>query len=232
MNGILLVDKPVGISSFGVVAKVRGIWRAQLREQGISVKKAKVGHTGTLDPMASGLMILVLGEYCKRAAEFSKLDKTYEVEMTLGQTSTTGDQEGEKTHVSDAEPTLEEIQLVLESFVGEQQQIPPIYSAIKVNGQRAYDLARKGKEVVMEPRTVTIYALEGVSYNYPIVKFTVDVSSGTYIRSLTEDIGKKLATGAYMSNLRRTKISNFAIEQALSMEKLSLQTILDHLQSV
>jgi len=232
MNGILLVDKPVGISSFGVVAKVRGIWRAQLREQGISVKKAKVGHTGTLDPMASGLMILVLGEYCKRAVEFSKLDKTYEVEMTLGQTSTTGDQEGEKTHVSDFVPSTEEIQKVLGSFVGEQQQTPPIYSAIKVNGQRAYDLARKGKEVVMEPRTVTIHKIDGVSYDYPIVKFTVDVSSGTYIRSLTEDIGKKLTTGAYMSNLRRTTVGKFSLEGTLTIEKLSLQTLLDHLQSV
>jgi len=232
MNGILLVDKPVGISSFGVVAKVRGIWRAQLREQGISVKKAKVGHTGTLDPMASGLMILVLGEYCKRAVEFSKLDKTYEVEMTLGQTSTTGDQEGEKTHVSDFVPSTEEIQKVLGSFVGEQQQTPPIYSAIKVNGQRAYDLARKGKEVVMEPRTVTIHKIGNMSYEYPIVKFTVDVSSGTYIRSLTEDIGKKLTTGAYMSNLRRTTVGKFSLEGTLTIEKLSLQTLLDHLQSV
>jgi len=232
MNGILLIDKPVGISSFGVVAKVRGIWRVQLREQGISVKKAKVGHTGTLDPMASGLMILVLGEYCKRAAEFSKLDKTYEVEMTLGQTSTTGDQEGEKTHISDFEPSTEEIQKVLQSFVGEQQQTPPIYSAIKVNGQRAYDLARKGKEVVMEPRTVTIHKIGNMSYEYPIVKFTVDVSSGTYIRSLTEDIGKKLTTGAYMSNLRRTTVGKFSLEGTLTIEKLSLQTLLDHLQSV
>jgi len=232
MNGILLVDKPVGISSFGVVAKVRGIWRAELREQGISIKKAKVGHTGTLDPMASGLMILVLGEYCKRAQEFSKLDKTYEVEMTLGQTSTTGDQEGEKTHISDTEPSLEEIQQVLKTFVGKQQQTPPIYSAIKVNGQRAYDLARKGKEVVMEPRTVTIHKIGNMSYEYPIVKFTVDVSSGTYIRSLTEDIGKKLGTGAYMSNLRRTAVGKFSLEETLTIEKLSLQTLLDHLQSV
>lgn len=210
MDGIILIDKPKGWTSFDVVAKIRGQLK---RETGL--KKPKVGHTGTLDPLATGLMVVVCGGYCKRAGEFSKLDKTYEVTMRLGQTSATGDAEGELTDVSDAVPTEKDVREALESFKGEISQIPPIYSAIKVNGQRAYDLARKGKEVKLEPRLVTIYDMTAISYAYPEVKFTTKVSSGTYIRSLVEDIGKKLGTGAYMSDLRRTKVEDFTLEKAI-----------------
>lgn len=215
MDGILLVDKPAGWSSFDVVAKVRGQIK---RETGL--KKPKVGHTGTLDPLATGLMVVVVGSYCKRAGEFSKLDKTYETTMTLGQTSTTGDNEGEKTVVSDRIPTKEEVVAALEAFRGEISQVPPVYSAIKVNGQRAYKLAREGKKVVIEPRQVTIYDIRLDSYAYPEVKFTVSVSSGTYIRSLVEDIGKHLRTGAYMSGLRRTIVGQFDIGDAASVDNL------------
>jgi tRNA pseudouridine55 synthase len=221
VDGILLVDKPREWSSFDVVAKVRGILR---QETG---KKIKVGHTGTLDPLATGLMIIVVGSYCKRASEFSKLDKTYEVTMKLGQTSTTGDEEGEKTATSDGKPSLDELQAVLGGFMGEIDQVPPIYSAIKINGQRAYKLARAGKEVTIEPRRVSIYELTNVEYNYPTVKFTVGVSSGTYVRSLVQDIGTKLGTGAYMTALRRIEVGQFRVENAtlvteLGIDKLSI----------
>lgn len=215
MDGILLIDKPSGWTSFDVVAKVRGIVR---RETGL--KKPKVGHTGTLDPLATGLLVIVVGAYCKRAGEFSKMDKVYEVTMKLGQTSTTGDDEGDKTQISDKKPTQEEINAALKQFTGEIMQTPPAYSAVKVNGQRAYKLAREGKEVVIEPRAVSVFSIEQVEYSYPEVKFIAKVSSGTYVRSLVEDIGKQLATGAYMSGLIRSRVGKFDLEKALQVEDL------------
>ena len=218
MDGLLLVDKPSGWTSFDVVAKVRGIAK---KETGI--KRFKVGHCGTLDPLATGLLVLCLGSYCKRAQEFSKLDKVYEVTMKLGVTSTTGDEEGEKTVISDVNPSEDEILSALQKFTGEIMQTPPAFSAVKVNGQRAYKLAREGKEVVIEPRKVTIYDISDVGYAYPEVKFTAKVSSGTYIRSLVEDIGKELATGAYMTALRRTQIGNFNLQDAIT--EINYETI-------
>lgn len=218
-DGRLLIDKPKGWSSFDVVGKVRGVLK---KEAG---KKVKVGHTGTLDPEATGLMVVVIGSYCKRASEFSKLDKTYEVTMKLGQTSSTGDEEGEKTQISDHQPTLKQVKATSEAFIGEIMQTPPIYSAIKVNGQRAYKLAREGKEVKLEPRKVTIYSLQITDYTYPDVKFTSKVSSGTYIRSLVEDIGSKIGTGAYMSALRRIEVGDFTIDDASDVQSFKVDNI-------
>lgn len=215
MNGIYLIDKPADWTSFDVVAKIRGILK---RETG---RRIKVGHTGTLDPLATGLMVVVVGSYCKRASEFSKLDKTYVVTMKLGEISTTGDEEGEKKAASNKEPTAEEIELALTSFIGESMQTPPMYSAIKIGGKRAYKLAREGKEVVIEPRPILINSTVLNSYDYPFVQFTADVSSGTYIRSLVEDIGKTLETGAYMSGLRRTKVGQFDIKDATPVADFS-----------
>jgi tRNA pseudouridine55 synthase len=222
MNGLLLVDKPKGWTSFDVVNKVRRIVAAEL---GKKPKNTKVGHTGTLDPLATGLLILVLGDYCKRAQEFSKLDKTYEVTMHLGVTSTTGDEEGVKTPVSDRQPVYEEVEDALKPFVGDIMQTPPNFSAIKVNGKRAYDLARAGQEVKLEARPVTIYSIDLTEYVYPEVKFTAHVGSGTYIRSLVEDVGKVLDTGAYMADLRRTAVGQWRLEKAISMEDISIDTI-------
>jgi tRNA pseudouridine55 synthase len=215
MDGLLLVDKPSGWTSFDMVAKVRGIIK---HETGL--KKPKVGHTGTLDPLATGLLVLTIGSYCKRAGEFSKLDKVYEVTMRLGTTSTTGDEEGEKTHVSDAQPPEGTVRAALQTFVGEIEQVPPAFSAIKVNGQRAYKLARAGKEVVIEPRKITIYSIEFTGYTYPDVTFTTKVSSGTYIRTLVQDLGQTLATGAYMPALRRTQVGEFQIASAVAIAEL------------
>ena len=218
-DGILLIDKPKGWTSHDVVAKVRGILK---KEAG---HKVKVGHTGTLDPLATGLLVLVVGSYCKRASEFSKLDKTYEVTMKLGETSSTGDEEGEKTKVSDKEPAQKEVRNALLSFVGEIEQTPPVYSAIKVGGERAYKLAREGKEVKLKPRKVKIYEITDVDYQYPLVAFTAKVSSGTYIRSLAEDIGAKLGSGAYLMGLRRTSVGKYLIEDSQQITDIDLDKI-------
>jgi len=195
---------------------VRGMVRTQTGQ-----RKLKVGHTGTLDPLATGLLVLLIGDYTKKANELSSLDKTYEAIMKLGIVSTTGDEEGQKTPVSNKKPTQKEVEAVLESLVGEIEQIPPAFSAIKIDGQRAYKLARAGKQVKIAPRKVTIYSLEMTHYNYPEVKFITSVSSGTYIRSLVEDIGKKLGTGAYMSALSRVQVGDFRIENAVTVAELN-----------
>jgi tRNA pseudouridine55 synthase len=223
MDGILLINKPLGWTSHDVVAKVRSLL-GQATGQ-----KIKVGHTGTLDPMATGLMILVIGSYTKRAAEFSKLDKTYAAELTLGATSSTADAEGEIVQQSKKVPTQGEVEQVLESFTGEIEQIPPIFSAIKVNGQRAYKLARAGTEVKLESRRVKINSLLLTEYAYPKLKFTADVSSGTYIRSLAVDIGENLGTGAYLSALKRTIVGNYSLDEAFDLEDLNLQSIANNL---
>jgi tRNA pseudouridine55 synthase len=212
MQGALLLDKPAGWTSFDVVNYVR---RIVAQSQGKKPKNVKVGHTGTLDPFATGLLVLLIGkEYTRRAGELSKLDKTYEVTMRLGETSSTGDPEGEILPVQSAAPSEKAVSEALERFQGPIQQVPPAYSAIKVNGQRAYKLARAGKEVILEPRTVTINSLGLVEYTYPDVRFIADVSAGTYIRTLVEDIGQVLGAGAYTVELRRTKVGKFSVLEA------------------
>jgi tRNA pseudouridine55 synthase len=215
-SGFLLIDKPAGMSSFGVVARVR---RQLSQEAG---KKVKVGHTGTLDPFATGLMIIVVGDYCKRAGEFSKLDKTYDATIQLGQISSTGDPEGELTPLSDVQPTRSQIEAALPAFLGEITQTPPIYSAIKIDGQRAYKLAREGKEVVMPQRTVTVYSLELTGYTPPKMHITCRVGSGTYVRTLAQDIGQVLGTGAYTVELRRTSVGKWNITDSHDPENITL----------
>lgn len=216
MEGIFLVDKPAGWTSHDVVAKVRAIIRSQTGQ------KVKVGHTGTLDPFATGLLILVVGLYTKRAAKFSKMDKAYEAELTLGKISTTGDIEGEISPKSTKKPTAKQARAVLSQFEGQIEQTPHPYSAVKVGGQRAYKMARQGKEVKLEPRQVTVYRLQVTEYKYPKLKIVTEVSSGTYIRSLAEDIGQKLGTGAYLSSLRRTKVGQYDVRDASGIDALDL----------
>lgn len=216
-DGILLIDKPTGMTSFGVVARVR----RQLSDYQATPghrPKVKVGHTGTLDPFATGLMILVVGKQCREAGRYSKLDKVYEATIHLGATSSTGDPEGEITTVSDAVPAAEELQRVAASFEGDIEQTPPMHSAIKINGERAYKLARRGEVVAMPTRTVTVYKLEVLKYAYPEVSIRAHVSSGTYIRTLAQDIGAALGTGAYCSQLRRTRIADYDVADALPID--------------
>lgn len=236
MHGILLVDKPSGWTSFDVVAKVRGVIRAanrQAMEEGRATnlpKRVKVGHTGTLDPLATGLLVLLIGNYTKQAPGLTKLDKTYEVTMCLGEVSSTGDGEGEKSPVDDRQPDLGEVTAALHKFQGDIMQVPPAFSAMKIGGVRAYKLARQGKAVELEARPVTINRVELTSYTYPFVQFTANVSSGTYIRSLVEDLGKALQTGAYMSDLRRTTVGPFDIADAISVDQLAYETVAAHLR--
>jgi tRNA pseudouridine55 synthase len=225
MDGYLLVGKPEGISSFGIVAKVRRVIREATGQ------KIKIGHTGTLDPMASGLMILVLGKYTKKAALFSKLDKVYEAELTLGSISSTGDREGDISQKSVQPPSESKVKQALNNFIGDITQTPPIYSAIKVGGKRAYKLAREGKEVVLQPRPAKVFSIEDIKYDYPKLLFTVHVGSGTYIRSLAEDIGEKLGTGAYLSKLVRVKVGSYSLKDAVSVEELDYPQLLKNIRS-
>ena len=207
MEEIIFVDKPAGMTSFGAVARVR---RILSQREG---HKVKVGHTGTLDPFATGLLILLAGKATKKAPELTKKDKVYEATIRLGEVSTTGDPEGEITKTGAKMPTSEEIAEVLKRFIGKIEQKPPIFSAIKINGQRAYKLARKGQEVEMPSRTVEIYDIEQISYSEPVLQIRTHVSSGTYIRTLAEDIGKALGCGAYCSALRRTQIADYKLDE-------------------
>ena len=230
MQGILLVDKPREWTSFDVVNYVRKI---VANTEGKKPKNAKVGHTGTLDPLATGLLVLLIGkEYTRKAEQLAKVDKTYDVIMRLGQTSATGDDEGEKSDVSDMQPDEAAIHEALAAFQGDIMQVPPVFSAMKVDGQRAYKLARQGRQVALEPRPVRIDSIVFEKYEYPYVKFTAEVSSGTYIRSLVVDIGERLGTGAYMSGLRRTCAGEYGLGDAVAVSDLSSETIADRLLSL
>ena len=230
LQGLLLVDKPAGWTSFDAVNYIRKIAAAA---EGKKPKQIKVGHAGTLDPFATGLLLVLVGkDYTRRAGELVKLDKTYEVTMRLGAVSSTGDPEGEITSVSGVEPNEKALRDVLGRFTGSIRQVPPAYSAIKVGGQRAYKLARAGKEVKIEPRDVTVNRLEFLDYTYPQVKFVADVSSGTYIRSLVEDIGRALGSGAYTEALRRTRIDRYSVAGAAAPKDISVSNILTALKTV
>lgn len=220
-NSIILIDKPVGWTSFDVCAKIRGQLKAMYRARGETATKRqlKVGHAGTLDPFATGLLIVLLGDATKQADTFLKQDKVYEATIFLGQRSSTGDPEGELTSGSSAKPTVQEIELALQKFRGVVNQKPPAFSAIKIDGKRAYQLARQGKIVDMPSRQVEIFKLEMLSYQYPAVHIRAHVSSGTYIRTLAEDIGEALGTGAYCSQLRRTRSGNHTVADAVIMTK-------------
>ncbi len=212
-DGILLVDKPASWTSFDVVAKIRGQLKSEYRARGETPTKRqlRVGHAGTLDPFATGLLVVLLGDATKKADEFLKLDKVYEATVHLGATSSTGDPEGEVIEVNSDQPSLEDVKAALAKFTGKITQIPPAYSAIKINGQRAYKLARAGKVVEVPSRNVEIHSIELLNYTYPELKIRTHVSSGTYIRTLAQDIGQTFGTGAYCSELRRISVASWRI---------------------
>lgn len=212
---LILIDKPATWTSFDVVNFIRS---SLYHTNGI--KNVKVGHTGTLDPFATGLLIVAIGrENTKKIDAFAHLPKTYIATLHLGATSDTFDSTGTIIENPDAKPVdLEEIKKVLQSFIGEQDQLPPMFSAKKVNGQRLYKLARKGKEVKREPSRITIFDIKFLNYSYPKLTIEVDSSAGTYIRTLANDIGQQLGLGAYCSALRRTKIGEYSIDQAIQIK--------------
>lgn len=219
--GILLIDKPTGITSFDVIRQLR-------RKTNIK----KVGHAGTLDPLASGLMILLIGRATKQADRFLKLDKSYQATIRLGETSDTGDAEGNITKVDDRQPEIMEVKEVLAGFTGEITQVPPQYSAIKIGGVAAYKRARRGENLSMPSRQVTIHSTDLDEYVYPELIITTSVSSGTYIRTLAEDIGAKLGTGAHITGLRRLTIDGYGIDQALSLKELDSELLNSHLMKL
>ena len=214
MNGVILINKEKNISSFGVVAKVRKI---------LNIKK--VGHSGTLDPEATGLLPILIGNGTKISKYLIEHDKTYIAKLKLGIKTTTADGEGDILEKDDFKLNKKNEDLyknVFNSFIGKSTQIPPIYSAIKVDGKKLYEYARKNEEVEIKPREIEIYNIKIISINYDEneIDFEVSCSKGTYIRTLCEDIAKKLETCGYMKELKRTRVDNFRIEDAITLEEL------------
>jgi tRNA pseudouridine55 synthase len=220
MNGWIILDKPVGLGSTQAVGAVKRV----CREAGLG--KVKVGHGGTLDPLASGVLPIALGEATKLCGRMLDASKIYDFTVQFG-TETAGlDAEGEVVASSDARPTLAEVVAVLPRFTGPIEQVPPAYSAIKIDGERAYDRARKGEAVAMKARAVTIYALAvrdeaGREGRLESVTLTAHVSKGTYIRSLARDIARAVGSVGHVTMLRRTKAGPFALDRAISLDKLN-----------
>lgn len=217
MSGVvLLIDKPIGWTSFDVVNKIRGKIRHSL-----GIKKIKVGHAGTLDPLATGLLIVCTGRLTKEIDTLQAQDKEYSGHITLGGTTATYDSEFPPDQHFPYDHINEQSLIQTTSlFLGKISQIPPIYSAIKINGQTAYSLARKGKEVEMKAREVSIYKFDLTNTTMPEIAFEVKCSKGTYIRSLAHDYGKALHSGAYLSSLRRESIGSYSVNEAFSMEEI------------
>jgi len=217
MNGFLVINKPADWTSFDVVAKIRNK---------LGVKK--VGHTGTLDPKATGVLVLCLGKATKQAEHIMKTDKEYIAEITLGATSTTDDSEGEitKTRNSKLETQKKEIEALLPKFSGTFDQIPPQFSAKKVKGVRAYKAARAGKTIRLEPSTVTVHELEVLAYEWPTLKLRIRCGKGFYVRALARDIGEALKIGGYLSALQRTRVGSYSIDQAVTIEEANEASVL------
>lgn len=212
----LLVDKPKGWTSFDVVNKIR-----YKLKRCLNVKKIKVGHAGTLDPMATGLLLICTGKFTKKLAQYQGLDKEYTGALMLGATTPSFDAETNiEEHFPTDHITPELLEQTRRRFLGEIEQAPPMFSAIKVDGQPLYKRARRGETVKVEPRQVHIYAFDITRFEPPEVDFRVHCSKGTYIRSLAHDFGRALGSGAYLSALRRTKIGDFSIEEAWDLEEL------------
>lgn len=208
-NGILLVDKAVGSTSFYLVSLLRRLTKVE-----------KIGHAGTLDPFATGVMVMLIGrDYTRRSNEFLNKDKEYRATLQLGITTDTYDIEGQITARSEKIPTLAEIELALAAFQGEVSQIPPMYSAKKVEGKKLYDLARKGISIERQPVKVQL-SIKLVSYNYPMLDIEVACSKGTYIRSLAHDIGQFLACGAHLFELARIRSGSFHIGECIPQAQL------------
>jgi tRNA pseudouridine55 synthase len=222
-EGLLLVNKTTGASSFTLVRILRKL---------LNVKK--IGYAGTLDPFADGLMLMLIGKkYTQLSDQLTGTDKQYKAKMVLGVMTDTYDSEGEKTIIEHQIPDEKTVKKVLKQFEGEIQQIPPMYSAKKINGKKLYQLARKGIEIERKPIKVKVHIEEFV-YEYPYLYFTVTCSSGTYIRSLAHDIGLALKTGAYLSQLTRTKVGPYSLDKAVNQTELSdlgsqLENMLTHL---
>lgn len=212
---IIGIDKPLKWTSFDAVKRVRGAIQRRLR-----VKKFKVGHAGTLDPLATGVLIICTGRATQKIEQLQNGTKEYIAELTLGATTPSFDLETEVDATFPWEHvTMEQIESVLPSFRGRVMQVPPIFSAVKVDGKRAYKLARKGKEVELKAKPLEISELEVISFNGNKLTLRIVCSKGTYIRALARDIGESLDSGAYLSSLRRTRVGDIKVENCLSVEE-------------
>jgi len=210
VSGVLVIDKPMGLTSHDVVQIIR---------RGTGIRRA--GHTGTLDPRASGVLVILIGPAVRLSEFVSASRKRYQATIELGSTTDTFDEEGDIVETGDIENITEELfEETLSQFVGEIEQVPPQYSAVKVKGKRAYDMARQGKEVDLEPRKINVYSLEMIEWAIPEVVIDVHCSSGTYVRSLANDLGEALGCGAHLVGLRRTMSGRFTLRDAIPLRRL------------
>ena len=210
VSGWICLDKPLNLTSTDAVSRVRRAFNAQ-----------KAGHAGTLDPLASGVLPIALGEATKTVPYLMEADKTYRFTITWGATTASFDLEGAVIATSDVRPTADQVRAALPAFVGEIQQVPPIYSAIKVDGERAYDLAREGVEVELKPRPVVIHRAELMDATADAVTLEIDCGKGTYVRALVRDLAETLGACGHVSALRRTRVGRFSEQNAISLEKLT-----------
>ena len=225
MDGILLVYKPRGFGSNDVLTKIK-IARGKNR------KKIKIGHGGTLDPEAEGLLVIGLGSHTKLLGKCTDDNKIYRTVINLSAFTTTDDVEGDiDAVIIDKIPTLDDVQVVVSGMLGKIEQVPSKYSAIKINGQRAYELARKGEDVKMKSRTVTIFDININRYQFPLLDITISCSKGTYIRSIGRDIGIKLGTGGYLNELIRLKSGKYLVENALTLDNIIQLVLTDGLET-
>jgi tRNA pseudouridine55 synthase len=217
INGVIVIDKPAGVTSARVVDRVK-----RLLPRG-----TKVGHAGTLDPFATGVLVLLIGNATKLCESMMDQPKAYEAKVKLGATTETDDPESpEQVTANVRPPDRAAINAALEHFRGTVMQRPPAYSAIKVAGRRAYDLARGGEQVALEARPVNVYRIEVLTYAFPVLELAVECGRGTYVRSIARDLGERLGTGAYLTKLRRTRVGTYTTDDALPLDALQRETIL------
>lgn len=214
MDGILVIDKPNGMTSHDVVAKARKILGTR-----------KIGHTGTLDPLATGVLVLCIDKATKLVPLLTCEEKFYEVEMKFGIKTDTGDITGNVIETASAEINIDSLYSTIQNMVGKQTQLPPMFSAVKINGKKLYEYAREGIEVEREAREIEIFDISNVSYENEILKYTIHCSKGTYVRTVCEDIAQRLGTVGTMTNLRRIKSGSFSIEDSLKLEEISKDKI-------
>ncbi len=214
-DGLLIIDKPQDFTSFDVVAKVRK-----------AMQTKQVGHTGTLDPLATGVLVVCVGKATKLVQYLTCENKKYEAEMKFGIQTDTGDITGNVIDEREFDLSQENVECVIKAFIGEQKQVPPMYSALKVNGKKLYEYAREGIEIEREARKIIIHSIDNVCLENDVLKFTVACSKGTYIRTLCEDIAKSLGTCGTMSNLRRIQTGEFDIKDAIKIDEISEEKVI------